>query len=474
MTRLGELLFGLNCSTIALYGLGTETLHAIDELQSDFTIIGLLDSYKTNGFQFGLPIIELYQCIEKRVEAVIVVARPGSCKAIARNIGDFCINNGILLIDVRGKNLLEEKKTYYDFDQIVSQLSRSANRDAGEDFDRPHIRLFLERLSKILEDGQRKGAVCIRDAYDIGYLFCAPLITDFVFWIQQMAKERGLSHILFCGRDGYLLKQLYQMLDNSIPCSYFLTSRTAAVRSGVEDISDLEYVDSMKFSGTLEQNMLGRFGIDIRSCRADSLNEKGILKYKQEILARAEGHRKAYLAYLDRLGCRDGNVAFVDFVAKGTTQYFIGKFFPGHLTGLYFLRLEPQFMEDKALEIHPFFGDAELEQSSLFDSYYIMETILTSPDPSLLGFAPTGEPLYAAETRSDRNIECVKRIQDGITDYFQKYIGMCGTELKIADKELDDKILEIIHHVKITDQDFQDLTVEDPFFNRQTGITDVL
>ena len=65
-----------------------------------------------------MPIISLEQAIHDSVELIIVVARPGSCRAIAKRIGNLCEKNHIDLIDVRGMNLCNKKKIAYDFKNI--------------------------------------------------------------------------------------------------------------------------------------------------------------------------------------------------------------------------------------------------------------------------------------------------------------------------------------------------------------------
>ena len=41
-------------------------------------------------------------------------------------------------------------------------------------------------------------------------------------------------------------------------------------------------------------------------------------------------------------------------------------------------------------------------------------------------------------------------------------------------KELDEVILGLIHNLEIKDDDFLSLVVEDPFFNRMTGIKELI
>lgn len=50
----------------------------------------------------------------------IVVARPGSCKVIAKRIKDICTQNNIQVHDVRGNNLLEEKELFYELSNTNS------------------------------------------------------------------------------------------------------------------------------------------------------------------------------------------------------------------------------------------------------------------------------------------------------------------------------------------------------------------
>lgn len=101
-----------------LYGLGTETKKALDELDGYFKITGLLDGFRTSGEMYGKPILRLAEIIDNTVKLIIVVARPGSCRAITRRIGTFCKENDIALYDIRGKNLLVERRVSYNFKHV--------------------------------------------------------------------------------------------------------------------------------------------------------------------------------------------------------------------------------------------------------------------------------------------------------------------------------------------------------------------
>ena len=78
---------------LALYGLGTETERFIKEYGESLSIIGLLDGYKEDGNIFGYPITSIDKAICEGISLIIVIARPGSCKAITKRIGDICRSN---------------------------------------------------------------------------------------------------------------------------------------------------------------------------------------------------------------------------------------------------------------------------------------------------------------------------------------------------------------------------------------------
>ncbi len=651
--RKEELFQEYKGSKAALYGLGTETEKALFWLKDRMEIIGLLDSFREKGKLYGKRILSFGQALEERVELIIVVARPGSCRVIAGKIGDACRKNGIVLLDIRGKDLLESRQAAYDFSETAGNTREELYRRIAQaevvsfdlfdtlimrevlsssdifeflkntegvpatsaelaemewriDFrtliprqavcdvfsycieqgktvyivtdtyyrqaqireilrkchltgytgllvscehntgkrqklfrrlkykegDRKYLHIGddlvadietaskngmctyhifsseelleaagymgMERHMKELQERLKIGLftarifndpfqfetkerqICLQDAYDIGYLLCAPVITDFVFWFREQVKKYGSQNIWFCARDGYLLKQMYQLLDEGAEPVYFQTSRTAAVRAGVENEGDIAYVDSMKFSGTLEENLKTRFGLeeDESDKTGNSENgvqrEAGLLKYRKNILAKTAEERKKYSAYIDTIKVKEGDIAFFDFVAKGTTQMYVQRLIDNHLRGLYFLQLEPDFMSGKGLDIESFYKKEETENSNIYDNYYILEPVLSAPHPCIRGFDDRGRPLFMEETRRKKDIRCFQRAQEGILDYFHRYLELLPEGVNCQSKKLDEVFLGLIHNLKIQDKDFLSLVVEDIFFNRMTDIAELL
>ncbi len=309
-------------------------------------------------------------------------------------------------------------------------------------------------------------ALSVSDTFQIGYLFCAPVITDFVLWMKEQTEIQKFKQILFCARDGYLVGRLFRKAVPEMKSVYFLTSRTAAIRAGVENEKDIAYVDSMKYFGAEEEAWKVRFGIV-----PDGRNET---ERSKEILIKADMQRDNYKKYIEKLNIQNGDIALFDFVAKGTVQMYLQKLFSQHIKGFYFLQLEPEFMVDRGLEIQPFYLDEEKDTSMIFDHYYILETILSSPYAQMEGFDGDGNPLFAAETRSEKDIRCLERAQEGIFTYFEDYLSILPEGARQGNKRLGEQFLSLVNKIQIKDEDFLALKVEDSFFNRMTEITDLL
>ncbi|MBR1598158.1 MAG: hypothetical protein IJ661_04485 [Lachnospiraceae bacterium] len=739
---------------IALYGLGTETERVIEDLNDKYDIVGLLDGFRDSGEMYGKKIIALNQVTSLSVSKIIVVARPGSCKAIAKRIGDFCRENNIALFDIRGKDLLIENRVSYDFigvkgykrnelierskladvvsfdlfDTLImrrvfsytdifeimgtklsdkgiaipefstvrlqaeKELSRNGspflfdiyyyivNNPDGNLFD--DLKKSLDGVIKENEDVYNRGGndltlkkiaeylvnmeyeidrntICLRrgmvevfnelvkagkdvyittDTYyskkqiidildgldivgykdvlvsceynkgkrhglfevlksrgqeysdiskntdkieiednnyiaeeavtkktvtdilhigddpvsdieaadcvgiesfkiysaeelfdvaggfclehdmvslsdrikvgmlnaslfnspfqfetsdrritlsgadEIGYTICAPVICDYMFWFREKVRGQGIKNVWFSARDGYLPRKLYEMMgeDNSI---YFLTSRIAAIRAGMKSVEDILYVDSMKYFGTVEENLKVRFGIESEDISAQAVKNKdilqaakaeGMLEYTEAILERSKIQRQNYMNYIARLNMCEGSIAFFDFVAKGTTQMYVQSLTSHLLKGFYFLQLEPEFMKDKGLDIEPFYSTKETGDSAIFDNYYILETLLTAPDPQVMEFDENGEPVYAVELRCEKDLKCFEEMQQGVLEYFDDYLKLITEGIHTENKVLDEKMLALIHSFKIADESFLSLTVEDPFFNRMTNVMDLI
>lgn len=707
--------------SVAIYGLGVETEKVLPALHKQYHILGLLDSFRTSGELYGEQIISLDQAIAYGCKKIIVIARPGSCKAIAAKIGDRCKSAGISLVNQQEQDLLSYHATKYDFSDLKgcnrAELERQASEADAISFDlfdtlitrcvptqedvfhlvaiklgfdqvdsfiqirlraekelsRDHAptlrtiyqsvlkeikidksaeelatlefeadlslliprqemcKFFAEQADKkpvfITTDSyyskkqiqnilstfgiEREADLIVSSEYDtaktgklfsqlicfankymgereanhvvpgmedksyrilhigddifsdiqsaeingidtfhiyspsqmmeatgnlglsdflknitdkvkagilqavlfnnpfittkeqikveaeetIGEVCFAPIITDFTLWMRERIVDENLNEIWLSARDGFLFERLFRRL--GIKASYFLTSRVAAIRAGVYTEEDLAYIANMKYSGTIEEELKARFGIDVgignqvttpeNNKRDQTSDLEGRFEsYKNSIFEVTKVNRKNYKKYIENLEKdfwyesselkhQDMPIAFFDFVAKGTVQYFISNLIDRKLKGFYFMQNEPDNMKNMHLDIEGFYSGNAAKEGGIYEDYYILEPILSAPEPSLDGFDQNGEPLFAKETRKTADIECMLKVQDGIKRYFDLILQILpSTADYTLNKELDEKLLGLIHHLDICCPLFIEMTVEDPFFGRNTDMKALL
>lgn len=686
MSDLKQLFAIYKTTKIAVYGLGNETERVLSELMPEFKIIGLLDSYKQEGMIYGMPVISMAQALKEDVGLILVAARPGPCRMIAKRISKVCAENQIELVDVRGKNLRHMEKTLHNFGPVegkkreelierieandvisfdlfdtvlmrqvlfpedvfelvnfrlremgivieqfsdkrissekilagqsptlvdiyifmrdtygffdilpeeVAELERQIDYDlvvprkevcdilkeavrkekrvyivSDTYYTKAQLAGFLDKcgvteyediltsceyrtdksqaLFQVLKNkakacrcihigddkiadikyGAKNGIetchlysgidllemtgymgiwgeiesfsdklkagmftarifnspfqfegvdnkICISHVYDIAYLFVAPMICDFVIWLYDNICERNMNNVFFCARDGYLIKKMYDTLAGNDISIYFLTSRIAAMRAGIRNTDDITYLETIKFSGTMQEQLQKRFGIltDESDLRIQNDN---LMDFSEEIINRSAVCRKRNMRYIESLKIKEGEIAFFDFVAKGTSQMYIQRLIKNRLKGFYFLQLEKEKMNKYHLDIMSFYVLEELESKAIFENYDILETILTSPFASVMEFDDLGRPVYTEELRSKKELEYLQNAQDGISDFFDFYLKLCPVSERKINKKLDEILLSMIHEISITDNGFLELKAEDSFFNRTIDIRDLI
>lgn len=142
-----------------------------------------------------------------------------------------------------------------------------------------------------------------------------------------------------------------------------------------------------------------------------------------------------------------------------------------HLKGFYFWQQDQELMREKGLDIQSYFKP---EESAISHYYLVLENVLMAPQPSVLGFDETGEACFAEETRTKRELRCIRRVQDGITDYFRTYLTLMPGGESGEGKALEESILSLIREIEIRDTSFLALRDEDLFFHRTTAISDLI
>ena len=227
--ELYELKKKIGNNKIALYGIGTETERFLKENGKKLSIVGLLDGFKSDGEIYGYPIIPISEIPAKGVKFIIVIARPGSCKAIAKRIGDFCRGNDIALFDVRGRNLLDVTAVAYDFRNISGGSRKELIKMAAE----------AEVISFDLFDTLvMRKVMSYTDVFDI-------LLRDKGIIIPDFAKHRLFAEKNLSKEKPPRLEQIYEAVLRSAGGA-FLSAEELAEQEWQLDFSLLSVRESVK------------------------------------------------------------------------------------------------------------------------------------------------------------------------------------------------------------------------------------
>ncbi|MBD8497956.1 hypothetical protein [Paenibacillus arenosi] len=354
------------------------------------------------------------------------------------------IQNGISAFAIKSAVDMLELSTYREVFNHLHTIN-----------DRSLVGLFISKVfNNPFSLYQSKGRPEISTLYNVGYLFVAPIMTNYIAWLLKVVKENAYECILFAARDGYLMQKLYKRaiealnLQNMPRDIYFLTSRMICAASSMETVEDIANVSALPFSGSAEELLKIRFGLhDDEILPFDKELYPDIqayaLAHEKKIVDKSREYRRRYLEYFKSLDIKDGSkVAYFDFVSTGTCQKYLTKILPCEITGVYFLYYLSDSTLAKKLSIRALFekGFYFQEQGYIFNNYFFLETIVTSFDPSLSSFDENIKPVYRPETRSEGQLEYVRDMQSSIIDYLSEYMG----QLYHVNEDLNPKVAELL------------------------------
>lgn len=326
------------------------------------------------------------------------------------------------------------------------------------------------------------GKVHLEKAYDMGYIFLGSMIMDFMIWFIQKIREYGIEQVIFSARDGYLFQKLYESIrkktdQSDLPDSvYFYTSRMVSNLVRINQADDIIKQTEEYFKGNLQEMIRERFMLD-EHLVSEHVREKYesdteyIKSFEKDILSKAEEIRKNYEMYIETLDLKEGKkIAFFDLFASGSCQLALEKIKGVRYKGLYFSKNwtadeEKQKLDiDDFVEFNSFMGD-----HSLF-----MESVLTSPQPTLRCIDDNGILYFEKEMRSEAELIYMKEAQRGVMDFIEEVLQCCE---KVPEKGTDGYGLQIFEMIvskysKIENQVLKNMVIYDEVLHRNQYIGD--
>lgn len=315
---------------------------------------------------------------------------------------------------------------------------------------------FSERLvlgaiiSKVMnspfKEGWRDNKLVIDAEYEYGYAFCAAFIVKFVLWMTSALREGKFEKVLFASRDGYVLKRMYEMVCNSdshnrLPGSiYFYTSRKAAVMTNIKNEAYINMIIDISRDMCPESIMRERFGLrqeEIKEYDEDIYGDsihKYVWEHVDSIFKRADEAKKNYFRYMGKAGLQIGSkYAFIDFVSSGTTQKSLMRIVPFDLEGIYMGWNGSEKKED--INVNAMFDGGT---SYFMRHYKMVETFMSSPEPSLACFDDMGNPVFSKQDRSVGELAYVNSMQAACIDLLQELLAIqAWEEIDIREEFVD-------------------------------------
>lgn len=288
--------------------------------------------------------------------------------------------------------------------------------------------------------------------YDISKEKIAPALFSYVNWIIENAKKRNISTLYFLARDGYVLKQIAELICKqnglSMECRYLYCSRASLRMPTYYFIGDEAFdlifssgyhvtlatfaerigMDEKEWMTVLEESGVSK-NIDI----AAELSEQQIFYYKKKLHTDKrlidfleKKSRKAYdlvVRYFQQEEMIEKNqIAIVDSGWVGSMQRSIRQLlqhigWKGKIIGFYFGLYAQQRAEDGEYLCYYFNCNKDLKNKVLFCNN-LFEIILSAPHGTTIGYEKEKKcikPILQKTTDNEQN-EKIKEQINGIVD----------------------------------------------------------
>lgn len=182
---------------------------------------------------------------------------------------------------------------------------------------------------------------------------------------------------------------------------------------------------------TLNSFVKNRLGIELhkydklKDLKLFEIKKEIIIKhvinnYKEKIISNSAIERNEYFKYLDKIGINhEDNIAFVNFVGAGATQYYIEKLFKNNMYFYYFAtnnRISSLNLKSNYYTLYGNNLDQALSNNPLVENSLISEAVFTSPEGQFIKFI-NNDIIFAYDEKERYNLG-IDKIHKGIEKFF--------------------------------------------------------
>ena len=311
----------------------------------------------------------------------------------------------------------------------------------------------------------REGRVRLKSEQEIGYIGYGCLIRSFLGYILECMGEMDINKILFCARDGYLLKrdfdELLKVMGNcNIEAKYFKTSRQLVRRAALFNDRAIDDFVNMPYRGSENDFFRLRAGLEFGDDREIEMpRDKEQVKSRMDrnrdtIKDNARKLRENYLSYINNEIGGMERAALVDFGYSGSTQYYLSQILNEPLTGIYLLadmdeENEYNRGQNKVSFIYDE-NDPKGGKSLMAKCFLLLESVFTAPYGTYLSCDSRGNFETGEKKQNNILFSMKEKINDGVLEFLFDVGWLLGNDIDNFDfrDEIGVELLTIIFENK--------------------------
>ena len=299
-------------------------------------------------------------------------------------------------------------------------------------------------------------------AYNLGYSALGPLLLATCDWLISSAKQDKVDRLLFLARDGFIIKQAWDIVTENrtdVPKSnYILASRRAFNIPLLASDKSWNFVFSSNFHSTLRVFIEHRLGLEItkeieHKLKDFNLNEKVQLNaeglivinriietIRTEILANASEEKRLLLDYLADF--KNEKLGLVDLGHTGTIPYCYRELTQSDVVAYNILSVKSSqdiYQIPYGLNVRGYLLDSLpfiVEKYNLHSHVPLLETLFSSDQQQFVKFREENgqvTPIFMEEDSSmlDAKKRMVTDVQQGALDFVREYCAARDTDYDI-------------------------------------------
>jgi predicted HAD superfamily hydrolase len=363
-------------------------------------------------------------------------------------------NSGQLFRLILQENNLQEKQLLHIGDSIVSDYLRAKQAGVCAFWllrTKRVCRYFDVKKSEIdfVQFINNRLEKTTNDFHWFGFEIFGPILYGFSKWLHQQVKDFSIEKLYFLSRDGYIIKQAYELLfeGKTVSIHYLYSSRRAYIVPTFHKYSTTQKMIRHLYSGgilTLESafKQLGLEREDYRDVSSEDLSQefyfvKDLLSNEQmlkiletkysKIVERSQNEYELLKKYLAQNEFA-GKVALVDIGWQGSIQNILNFFFGEQveMKGYYMGVHSTSKYSQLDMKGYLFDRDKELGNQELIDSFLmVFESLFLGYEGSVKNFEEVDGVVKSIQKKHEygdsEEFEKIIAVQKGALDFIHEY-----------------------------------------------------